>query len=78
VPKSCQSAAALVLTAGAHCGKSTDLCFAGASCHHQDPQADQQLPNVTIVRNDKVEGPVTLFTPSSYSAFGNIYDWSLK
>jgi len=37
-----------------------------------------QLPNVTIVRNDKVEGPVTLYTPAAYSVFGNIYDWSLK
>lgn len=37
-----------------------------------------QLPNVTIVRNDKVDGPVTLYTPAAYSAFGNIYDWSLK
>ncbi|MEY2460449.1 MAG: peptide/nickel transport system substrate-binding protein [Acidimicrobiaceae bacterium] len=37
-----------------------------------------QLPNVTIVRTDKIEGPTTLYTPASYSAFGNIYDWSLK
>jgi len=37
-----------------------------------------QLPNVTIVRNDKVDGPVTLFTPAAYSVFGNIYDWSVK
>jgi peptide/nickel transport system substrate-binding protein len=37
-----------------------------------------QLPLVTAVRTDKVDGPTTLYTSAPPSAFENIYDWSVK
>ena len=37
-----------------------------------------QKPLVTAWRGDKLEGPVGLYTSSSYSGFYNIDQWSLK
>jgi peptide/nickel transport system substrate-binding protein len=61
-------------------GKRLDLIHQIAKLLRQDAVLlpMYQLPNVTIVRTDKIDGPTTLYTPASYSAFGNIYDWSLK
>ena len=36
-----------------------------------------QLPLITAWDTDQIEGPIDLYTSTGYSAFGNMYDWSL-
>jgi peptide/nickel transport system substrate-binding protein len=37
-----------------------------------------QLPLITAWNSDRLDGPVDAYTSSTYSAFENLYDWSLK